>query len=452
MSQVISEGLVKSSEHPVRLPGLTIHQVAPDSPADRAGLLPEDQLLEVNGQRIRDELDFRFREIDTRLEVKYLRFGVTYSAVIEKSSEEDTGIKLQGLSIRQCRNKCVFCFVDQQPGYLRPTLHVKDDDYRYSFLHGNFITLTNVQTAELDRIIQQHLSPQYISVQVVDPLRHQQLIGLPKPDPVLPKIKKLVDGNVNIHTQIVVVPGWNDGEVLEDSVQQLLEVLPAEGSLSLVPVGLTKYRDGLTPLRTPTVAEAAEVIERHWVWREQFQTKLGNPIVFCADEWFCIAGIEPPPVEYYGAFEQFENGVGMLRKLELDTLNERPRWIKRLPRKVRWTWVTGRSAGSWMQEKIAPLLCEAIPQLEIEVLSVHNVFWGDVVTVANLLTGQDIWQALENHGINSDLIVLPPDVVNGDGLFLDDWSLEDLQSAISTTPIVLYPGSFAPLLRKMLSK
>ncbi len=451
MSLVIAEGLLDAGSRAQTQPGLTIHLVVPDSPAYLAGLRPEDHLLEINGKRIRDELDFRFREMEPNLEILYLRNNVRHTAMISKMPEEDLGITLPPLSIRQCRNKCVFCFVDQQPENMRRTLHVKDDDYRYSFLHGNFITLTNVQEAELDRIIEQKLSPQYISVQATDSDLHQRLIGLAKPDPVVPKLRKLVKGGVNIHTQIVVVPEWNDGDALEDSVRTLMDIIPAEGSLSLVPVGLTKYRDGLTPLRTPTVEEAKKVISDHWRWREEMLAKKGAPIIFCADEWFCIAGVEPPTAEYYGNFEQYENGVGMMRKIELDTIAERPRWIKRLPHNVKWTWLTGKSSGNWLRDKIAPILVDAVPQLEIEVLSIRNVFWGDVVTVANLLTGQDIWQALEKHGKLGDLVVLPPDVVNGDGLFLDDWSLEEMRSAVIAPPVLTYPGSFAPLLRKMLS-
>ncbi|MDK9701386.1 MAG: DUF512 domain-containing protein, partial [bacterium] len=362
-------------------------------------------------------------------------------------------ITLPPLAIRQCRNKCVFCFVDQQPPEMRRTLHIKDDDYRYSFLHGNFITMTNVQEAELDRIIEEKLSPQYISVHATNTAVHQLLLGIEKPDPVVPKIEKLVRGGVTVHAQIVVIPEWNDGDILRESVDTLGKLLTDDGTLALVPVGLTKYRRGLEELRTPTPDEARAVIEQHWYWRDEFaKTRPNqNPLVYCADEWFCIAEIEPPAAEYYGRFDQIENGVGMMRKMELDTIAEAPRWIKRLPRDVKWTWLTGHSAAVWLRERIAPIIMQQVPQLTIEVIETKNVFWGDVVTVANLLTGQDIWQQLEKHGNLGDLIVIPPDVVNGDGLFLDDWTLTELQGAVVHPPVVTYPGSFAPLLRKMLS-
>lgn len=439
------------SHSSLKLPGLTVFQVEPNSPAEQAGILPNDRIIEINDKKIRDDLDFKFREMESFLKIKFLRNGVEKIVTIEKTTEESIGIQLPPLSIRQCRNKCVFCFVDQQPQFLRKTLYLKDDDYRYSFLHGNFVTLTNVSEAELDRIVEEHLSPQYISVQVTDPFLHQTLLGLPKIDPILPKVKKLVDGGIQVHTQIVVVPDWNDKEVLEKSVVDLLKVLNQKCSIAIVPVGLTKYRSGLTPLRVPSKKEANELIEKHYFWRERSLQKFGKAIVYCADEWFTLAELEVPNHEYYNDYEQYENGVGMLRKLEVDTLNERPKWIKRFPRNVHWTWVTGKSAKTWLNHKIAPILLDAFPNLEIEIIEVPNFFWGATVTVANLLTGQDIWQTLEKKGVQTDLIVLPPDVINGDEQFIDDWTLADLQTAIVTPKVLTFPNKFAPLLRKMLT-
>lgn len=434
----------------VSLPGILIHIVEPNSPADMAGILPNDRILEINGTKLRDDLDFRFREIESELHIKVSRDGRIIEATIKKEVEEFTGIQLSPLIIRQCRNKCVFCFVDQQPQSMRKTLHVKDDDYRYSFLHGNFITLTNVSDQEINRVIEEKLSPQYISVQVTDPMVHQKLLGLPKPDPILPKIRKLIQGGVVLHTQIVVVPEWNDEQLLEESVLELLDVLTPNCSISIVPVGLTKHRKDLPMLRTPNRIEAMKVIETHKKWRIETERKFGKPLVYCADEWFCIAEADIPDDNYYGNYEQFENGVGMLRKLECDTLLEKSTWSKRLPSSKRWIWITGKSAHSWLQEKVAPILSSTIPQLTIDVIPVQNTFWGSMVTVANLLTGQDVWQTLEKTNINADLIVLPPDVVNGDGLFLDDWSLTDLQSAVVSPEIVVFPNKFSPLIRKML--
>ncbi|MCX7835243.1 MAG: DUF512 domain-containing protein [bacterium] len=431
--------------------GLTIYQVQPNSPADKEGIIPGDRILEINDKKIRDELDFKFYELESDLRIKILRDGKEQIVIIQKGAEESLGITLPPISIRQCRNKCVFCFVDQQPITMRKTLRVKDDDYRYSFLHGNFITLTNVADIELNRIIEEHLSPQYISVQVTDPYIHQKLLGLPKIDPIVPKLEKLIKGNIQLHTQIVVVPEWNDKEVLERSVLDLLDVLRDDCSIAIVPVGLTKYRNGLTPLRIPTPQEAQEVISLHFHWREISKNKIGKPIIYCADEWFHLAGFEVPEHSYYEDYVQYENGVGMLRKLEVNTMQERWKWIKRLPRPYHWLWITGKSASYWLKEKIVPLLTQEISPLTIEVLEVENTFWGSTVTVANLLTGQDIWQAIEKIKTNADLIILPPDVVNGDGLFLDDWSLEDLQSAVVKPQVIPFPNQFAPLIRKTLT-
>ncbi len=400
--------------------GVLVEGVLPRSIAQEVGLEPGDRLLQVNGRPVRDLLDVRFYTSGEEFLLLLVEKngGERWEVDIEKEPEEDLGLVLEDIKPRGCGCRCIFCFMDQMPPGLRPSLYFKDDDYRLSFLHGNYITLTNLTREDWKRLEEQRLSPLYVSVHATDPEVRSFMMGSPRAARIMEDLERLVSLGIRVHAQVVLCPGVNDGEVLDRTLEDLLVLYPGLASVALVPVGITRYRDGLHPLR-PIIREyASQVVEKGHAFRERARTQVGDPFLYLADEWYLAAGLPLPSVDYYGDFAQLEDGVGMVALFMDEWNQEVPRGDMALV--VPLLLVTGEAFAPFLQECLA-----SSPWKEgVRVVPVKNEFFGPHVTVAGLLTARDILRALE--GAPPGEVVIPGVMLNEDGRFLDDYTPEDL--------------------------
>jgi len=318
---------------------------------------------------------------------------------------------------RGCGNHCIFCFVDQNPKGLRQTLYFKDEDYRLSFLYGNYVTLTRASEADLRRIAEQRLSPLYLSIHALDVEIRKRMLGIQKEDHLLSKIRYLAENRIEMHGQIVLCPGLNDGSVLEQTLTGLESFYPALKSLAIVPVGLTRYRDDLPLLQPVDAKQAKNVIRQIEIFQKKYLQQWGDCFVYPADEFYLLADRAVPDSASYGDMWQIENGVGMIRSL-LDSVSlSLEHYTGDMEPKL-YTAITGTLAGPVLNEHIVPRIYEKTG-LEIQILTVANRFYGESVTVSGLLTGQDILAALEKQA-GSGPVLLPGNCLNTDGIFLDD--------------------------------
>jgi len=427
-----------------------VREVVPESPADRAGLQPGDLVRSLNGHLIRDLVDFRFYSADEELLIGFDRQQDQHEVRVIKGIDENLGV-LFGEEptpfIRQCANKCVFCFIkglperfSSQPGLphgMRSSLYIKDDDYRYSFLFGNFITLTNLKELDWQRLDEQKLTPLYVSVHVTDAEMRRKMVDGPRAGEILEHIQRLGSMGLNCHTQLVLLPGINDGPYLEKSLRDLLDLRPIVESISAVPIGLTKYNNmikagDLPPLRHYTVAEAEAVMDQVEVYQREFEASDpdGNPFIYLSDEWYYITGREFPPARHYGLYAQIENGVGMTRFLIDQWARTKRRLPVALPQPKRVTLVTSTMAEPVIEQFAADM--RGIAGLDVQLLPVVNKFFGAEVTVAGLLCGQDVLDALYAMDQPSDLILLPRVMLDNEGVrFLDDMTVEDFKAKLS---------------------
>ena len=429
-----------------------VREVVPESPADLVGIQSGDLVRTINGHLIRDLVDYRFYVADEELTIGVERQQEQFEVKITKNYEEGLGVLFgeePAPFIRQCANKCVFCFIQglppryaAQPGLahgMRSSLYIKDDDYRYSFLFGNFITLTNLKEQDWQRLDEQKLTPLYVSVHATDPDMRRKMVDGPRAGDILGHIQRLGDMHITCHTQLVLLPAINDGEQLERSIGDLTQLRPIVESISVVPVGLTKYNNmiktgELPPLRHYTRAEAEAVIDQVEVHQRQFAAEdpAGYPFVYLSDEWYYLTGREFPPAQHYGSYAQIENGVGMTRYLIDQWGNGKRRLPASMPTPRRVTLVT-----STMAQPVIEQLAEDMRKtehLDVQVLPIVNQFFGPEVTVAGLLCGQDVLAALraqEDRGGLGDLVLLPRVMLDNDGVrFLDDFSVEDFQQSL----------------------
>lgn len=418
----------------------TVVAVRPGSPAEAAGIRPGDRLKAIGGHPVRDILDYEFlvREADLLLTVERPGEG-TFQVSVQKDPDEDLGVDFGGHAVFDgvytCRNKCIFCFVHQQPRGMRPSLNIMDDDFRLSFLHGNFITLVGMPPEDWQRIIDQRLSPLYISVHATDDDLRAFIMGTEKARGIMGQLRALAEAGISFHTQMVLMPGINDGPHLDRSIADLVTLGPeALLSISVVPVGLTKYRDRLYPLRTYTGAEAAAVIDQVEAWQRRLMPDWGFPVVYCSDEWYVLAGREVPSAEFYGNYDQLENGVGMIRLFLEELKQVEPRLPDALPQPRRVTVVTGVLGGPYLRQAAARL--SAIAGLQVDVLVVENEFYGPTVTCAGLLTGRDMAMALAEKGDLGDLVILPAVAMrDGDGRTLDNLTAQDISQKLGGVPV-----------------
>ncbi len=402
-----------------------IRSVTTDTIADEIGIQPEDSLLSINGHAIHDELDYIFYQADEKITVRIQRGEKTFTHFFEKDIDEDIGLELYPMKVRKCGCNCIFCFVDQIHPDARPSLKVKDDDFRFSFFHGNFITLSNLTEKDYHRIIEQHLSPLYISVHTTNNELRKRIMRYRKEISVMEKLRFLAENGITLHTQIVLIPGWNDGVEFEKSVFDLASLYPAVQSIGIVPVGLTKFRKDLTRLKKVSKSQAKEVIIQSKKWRRQFQEKYGSGIVSLADEFFLLADEPIPADEYYEDFPQIENGIGLVRDF-LDNWKDYSDELLEQHRNKKVLFVTGVLFYPILNELVDALNSKENQQWKV--IHVENEFLGKNVTVAGLLVGQDVIKAIQKE--NYDVLLLPDEMFNVEGVTLDNVKMENLKFKI----------------------
>ncbi len=430
-----------------------ITSVEPGSPARRARIHRGDTLISINGNAITDVLDYRFYMTDEHLEIllcdqeKKLR-----TVVVEKDEYDDLGLEFETyLMDRQmgCKNACIFCFVDQTPPGMRKSLYFKDDDTRMSFLFGNYTTLTNLKEGDIQRIIKMHISPINISIQTMNPALRVQMMKNPFAGESLKFVRMLTEGGIKINTQIVLCPGYNDGEELEYSLSELAKLGPNVQSIAVVPVGLTRYREKLTPLRGFFPQEAVEVVKTMERWGEYFCKEYGARTAYASDEFYILAGKDFPPYEFYEDFAQLENGVGMMTLMQHDfTQALKEAQLEQSPAAHRCTIATGQLAYPMMQD-FAVRVQQAFPQVQVQVKKIRNDFWGPTITVAGLITGQDLLAQLEGLDLGSELLIPANMLRHEQDRFLDDLTLEQVQETLGV-PVLPVENDAFELLARML--
>jgi putative radical SAM enzyme (TIGR03279 family) len=392
-----------------RSPFGSITAVSPGSVAARVGLRPGDQLLSINGNRPRDVIDVRYHASDPLLQLVARRDGETLVLEAERQYGEALGLDFSEPifdRIRRCNNRCEFCFVAQMPQGLRSSLYVRDDDYRMSFLFGSYVTLTNMTEADWARIEEQHLSPLYVSVHATEPDLRRRLLRNPQAPDVVAQLHRLAGMDIEVHTQIVIWPGVNDGIHLHRSIGDLVELYPSVRSVSVVPVGLTRYHR--LDCRVPTDAEVRDVLEQVTGWRVQLRERLGAGFAYLSDEWYLRLGEDVPPLDAYDGLDLAENGVGLVAAFEAETWRLR----SAICHLKSTTLVTGTL--------FAPVLRAAVSGLPAEVIPLVNGFFGRSVTVAGLLTAGDVIVRLQGRDLGEELL-LPPAMFGGpEGQSLDD--------------------------------
>ena len=405
---------------------LEIARVAPGSLAEGLQLRPGDRIVSINGEAISDVIDYRFYVADEciSLTVKN-KSGRVKTFRIRKPADDDLGIELPPLTIKRCRNHCIFCFVDQMPSACRRSLYVKDDDYRASFLYGNYITLGNLSEEELERIFRQRLSPLYISVHTTEPELRSFMLGNRKAPDIMTLMKRLAAGGIRMHTQIVTCPGVNDGQHLVKTIEDVAQLFPAVMSIAAVPVGVTAYRDSLYPVKLFTRSGARAVLKTIDTFGRRFRREFGTRLVFASDEFYIKAGVPFPSAATYEEFPQIENGVGMVAEFLRDAA--RTRVPVRVPT-LKVTVVTGASFSAILKTALQRL--KGVKGLTVRQIVAKNRFFGPTVTVAGLLSGGDIVHALKGKRLG-DLVLIPENVLKDDEhVFLDNMNLDQMEDLL----------------------
>ena len=412
-----------------------IHEIAaviPGSIAEECGLEPGDKIVAVNDKKIEDIFDYQYYIEEEFLRVQILtKDGEDCMLEIEKEEDEDLGIEFTNSLMDEyhsCSNKCIFCFIDQMPPGMRDTLYFKDDDSRLSFLQGNYITLTNMKESDMDRIIRYRLAPINISVHTTNPELRKKMLHNRFAGDICEKLKRFYDAGIPMNSQIVLCKGINDGKELDRTIEDLGRFLPYMESLSIVPVGLTRFREGLTCLEPFTKEDARDVLKQIHRWQEHFRKEYGTAFVHASDEWFILAGEDFPPEEYYEGYGQLENGVGMMPLLQsefeeaLDEMqgDNRERELSIATAKLAYPTIC------MLTERIR----EKYPNIVIRVYCIENHFFGEMITVTGLLTGQDIIKQLSGKKLGERLL-LPGNMLKADeDIFLDDITLNELSTAL----------------------
>ncbi|MHB1399880.1 MAG: DUF512 domain-containing protein [Trichloromonadaceae bacterium] len=411
---------------------LVIVAVQPDSVGTELELEPGDHLLSINGKPVRDLLDYHryIGDENILLEVRKAD-GTLWDLEFEKDAEDLLGLEFEHPQPNQCGNNCVFCFVHQLPPGMRRSLYIKDEDFRFSFMYGAYVTLTNIGEEDIQRILQQHLSPLYVSVHASDETIRRRLIARDDILPILPLLQRLVAGGIQLHTQIVLCPEINDGACLERTIDDLAALRPGLLSLAIVPVGLTGHRRRLPQLRPFTQPEAAAVLQQLQLRQQRYLDEGGSRFLFAADELYLQGRVEFPPLDDYEELPQLENGVGLipLFRGEAEAVLEEAGPLSLGPVSL----LTGVSAFDELERFLRQLSLKTTVALELH--GIHNDFFGGQVTVTGLLTGTDILAQLQGRDLGGALLI--PDVVlrEGEDVFLDDMTLEQLQQSLGV-PII----------------
>ena len=412
-----------------------ISRVLPESIAEELEIEPGDVLLAVNDQPIEDVFDYHYYTNEEYLTVLIRKpDGEEWELEIEKEFEEDLGIEFESSLMdeyRSCRNKCIFCFIDQMPPGMRKTLYFKDDDSRLSFLQGNYVTLTNMSDHDIDRIIRYHLGPINISFQTTNPKLRCKMLNNRFAGDVFPKIRRLADAGIEMNGQIVLCRGVNDKEELERSIRDMATYLPSLRSVSVVPVGLSKYRDGLYPLEPFDAASAAEVIDTIEAWQKKIYPVHGVHFIHASDEWYLLANRPLPEEERYDGYLQLENGVGMLRLLYEEVKAEVETMEMDASRHRVLSLATGRLAAPYM-EKLGAMIREKLPNLTLQVYEIRNDFFGERITVSGLITARDLIAQLKGQELGEELLLPCNMLRSGEDVFLDDLTVADVEKALQT--------------------
>lgn len=408
--------------------GLSVEAVASGGIGEAVGIRQGDVIEAINGESVRDPIDYRFHVAEESVEVVLRRGNDVIVLEIDKDADDDLGVTLSEMPIIKCNNKCVFCFLHQMPRKMRKTLYYQDDDYRLSFLHGAYVTLTNLSDAEFQRIVEQRLSPMYISVHATDPDLRGTLLGRTEPVDVMERIGFLAKHNIQMHAQVVLCPGLNDGQHLKRTVFDLAHWYPSVASVGIVPLGLTRYRRNLPRLDPVTPEVALSCLDQARAWQGSLHRRFGVNFVYFGDEFYLMAGRRIPEAAHYDGFPLVENGVGMVRRFTdcfeagfpaLESLN---------CNRISMTMVTSVLGAGFIRPMAERL--NRIPWLTAHVVEVKNRFLGEGITVSGLLTGEDMLHALETQWRETDVVVLPPNCISHHGLFLDDLTPNDLEQAL----------------------
>ncbi len=413
--------------------GLLISAVSPGSIAEELEIAPGDRLVAIDGHRLRDIIDYNYFGDGDHLLLEILKEDdEIWEMDVEREPGEPLGLIFAPPAPAKCGNRCVFCFVHQLPKGLRAPLYVKDEDYRLSFLYGNYVTLANLDSTDLARIKEQRLSPLYVSVHATDPAVREHLLGKKGIRPILEVMAELAGARITMHAQVVLCPGLNDGPILEKTVADLVALHPLVASLAIVPVGLTRHRRGLPKLQSVTSEYAADFVKEWQPRADAIAERLGEPFLFLADEFFLKAGLPFPPVEAYGDFPQLENGVGMIPLFQEEAQEMLDAAESLSP--LHATVVSGLSPLPYLSAFLRSLADKTGATLDL--VPVENRFFGESVTVTGLVTGQDVMSALERRD-NGSLVVIPDVMLKeGEGVFLDDLPVHELEDVLKVRVVV----------------
>ena len=409
-----------------------ISTVHPGSIAEEMGIEPGDRLLTMNGNEIEDIFDYRYYMEDELVVLLIEKEnGEQWELEIEKEELEDLGMDFeQGLmdEYRSCHNKCIFCFIDQMPPGMRETLYFKDDDSRLSFLQGNYVTLTNMSEHDMQRIVKYHLEPINISFQTTNPELRCRMLHNRFAGDALKKVDILYQAGIEMNGQIVLCKGFNDGEELERSIRDLTKYLPFLRSVSVVPVGLSKYRDGLEPLEPFTKEDANQVLDIIYKWREKVYPEYGIHFIHASDEWYILAERELPDEEQYDGYLQLENGVGMLRLLH-DEFMEALEKEEGDDKEREMSMATGRLAYPYLL-RLVQAMKDKFPNVHVNVVPIRNDFFGELITVSGLITGQDLMSQMKEQ-MQGERLLIPCNMLRIDeDVFLDDYTTDDVEKTL----------------------
>lgn len=411
---------------------MKIVKIKENSLGEEIGLSAGDQLIKINGERVLDHLDYEFRIADENVILDFKINGQLSQIIVEKDYDDDLGVEFEEMKIRKCGNDCVFCFVDQNPENMRDGIYFRDGDYRMSYLYGHYITMTNMSKKELKRIVDQKLSPLYISVHATDvDLRKKLLLyKWGKDDFLLKKVKYLIDNGIELHGQIVLIPNMNDGNYLIQTASDIYKFFPHFKTLSIVPVGLTKHREGLPELSYVNKNYAKKIFDIYPELNDRFPGEK-SPFILLSDEWYILAEKQFPSKEYYGEYDLIENGVGQFRDF-IDRFNDEfPEFPEKVKKPTKVSIVTSTLVYDIFVKLVKPVL-DKIKNLEVNFYKIENNFFGDSVTVAGLLTGKDIISQLEGVDLG-DSVWTTYRILNEDQtLTLDDMTVEQISEKLNT--------------------
>ena len=424
-----------------------IHQ---GSLAEELELVPGDKIISINEQELTDIIDLSFALADEEIEMLIEHEnGEQEIIAFEKDIDEELGAEFESAvfgKIRQCANNCYFCFVDQVAPNMRDSLYIKDDDYRLSFLYGNFVTMTNMGPRDLERIHRLHLSPLYISVHTTNPKLRGEMLRTKRGELIMEQLAKLNEADVEYHTQVVLCPGLNDGAELDRTIQDIIRMQPYAKTLGVVPVGLTKFRENCYPLKTFDAQGAKKVIEQARHWQEKMRKQTGKNFIYLSDEFYLLAGEPLPKAEEYDGFPQLDNGIGLTRNF-IEQWKETEINPNNYQKLLNLDIICGKSAGKVIKNLVDEL---NIDNLNANVLALENGFFGHEVTVTGLLTGQDIIKNLKQNKANRDGIIIPSCALReGEDIFLDDYTLEDIKKAFPDEEVKV--ASDAIMLKNLLA-